>query len=149
MIILTEFAYQKRLLLDKFYQLSDEFVDHMMCLYFLPDNPSFNHWKGEVVTFYQSCGKLKSTKKFPTYKELYHVIWGGQEDIFYEHFDGLINNLEFKEDVNINYNEEDILNCHQFISDYVDWICKSLSTVGLVDRKSAYIKLDDLLKLYR
>lgn len=76
MIILTEFAYQKRLLLDKFYQLSDEFVDHMICLYFLSDSPSFNHWKGEVVTFYQSCGKLKSTKKFPTYKELYHVIWG-------------------------------------------------------------------------
>ena len=55
MIILTEFAYQKRQLLDKFYSYSDEFVDHMLCLYFLSDNDSYNHWKDEIVTFYQSC----------------------------------------------------------------------------------------------
>jgi hypothetical protein len=107
-------------------------------LYLYADSEYVNHWKQEVWNFLHDVPKIKSTKKYPSYKLIRYAV-GAYEDMI----------PEFVSLIEDNYSElevqrSDISELEKIVTMYFDWISAELTEKGLVNRLSVYNKLEEI-----
>lgn len=139
MKIIIRQAEKLKEVMQKAQDKAPELMEHFIKLMIFPYSRNCNHWKQEVASFIHSAPKLKSSKKFPRYKDLMEVLYYGWEDAT----DNWISELQ------IDYPNENVLPVkyeivHECMFEYFHWLCTKLSTNGFVANQYIYNKLDEL-----
>ncbi len=148
MSFLVEMSLPKKEILSKMNHKSEEYIIHLIMLICMPDDVNKNHWMKEIYGFYPRTYKCKGTDKNPTAEEIYASIFGYCKDTFLDNFASYIDEINVKEDKELNYkafNSEDI---RQYLHEYSIWLAINLSNDSIVTSSSVFGKLEDLLNTY-
>ena len=145
--IITEAARRNNEIKDKILFQQDECIMHLMCMFLYRDDENcLNHWPTEIRAFISKISKTKSSKKFPTYNQLYEWLMSSWADCFDIQYRAFLEDIEDKENKYIP--QFNLNNMYNFIYDYFDWLAKHLSQYGLVTRDDVKLTINNLLTKY-
>lgn len=128
--------------LNKLADNSEHVIDHLIKVFLWPDVQEQAKWKEEIWNFIRSVPKLKSSNKFPSYKQIKNAIWNSYEDVIYEHIGLWIDEIS-EEPVPFDY--EDV---YHAIEEYMTWLANTLSEKGVVRSSEVYSKIEGLRSKY-
>lgn len=150
MKLIFEFAEHKKEIYRQLADRRQEFITHMLCLYFFPNDDSVNHWMKEIHALYSDIPKYKHSNKYPSADYIYDAIFGNVEDVFYDSFSSKIDVVSSKEDRDVeHWYTDDVVNCFEIIQTYTLWLSKQLSTKGSVNRLDCFKLLNKLFYVDR
>ena len=141
----TEMARPLKEILDKIDNISENVVyEHILkCLaYRNKYKYTLNHWENEIYSNIHQISKVKSTNKYPTYKQLMNNCFYTWSDTIKDFYDKKIHDLEME------YGKIDTLTSQQVFditSEYFKWLFDKLSSEGIVTKDEVFIKLDNLI----
>lgn len=150
-LLMNEFAEDKYRIE---YELSNHtmpIIEHLAKCLLMPNNNSYNHWKKEIINQICDINKLKSSKKFPKYKQIYDWTYGKKQDIVTDTnaMKQFFKNLE--NDYNIIIVKPINLLCKvldEMCVGYFTLLAKNLSTYGFLNKVEANKFIDDFVKKY-
>ena len=128
--------------LNKLADNSEHVIDHLIKVFLWPDVQEQAKWKEEIWNFIRSVPKLKSSNKFPSYKQIKNEIWNSYEDVIYEHIGLWIDEIS---EEHIPFDYEDV---YHAIEEYMTWLANTLSEKGVVRSSEVYSKIEDLRLKY-
>lgn len=121
---------------------SENVIDHLIKVFLWPDVREQYHWKQEIWNFIRSVPKLKSSNKFPSYKQIKNAIWDSYEDVIYDHIELWIDEIK---ETPIPFDYEDV---YHAIEEYMSWLADVLSEKGVVRSSQVYSKIEELRSKY-
>lgn len=153
--ILVEMAIPRSEFRDNLKNAYPIVIKHLILIITQPNNQELNHWKGEIYGNFSRFEKLKYSKKYPTKQDFmdcgmetcYEHIMDQLDSYIIEVYSRELKKDVFKiSDINMNINVEKL---KQLIIEYFEWCIDNMNNkTGLIDKLSAYNKMDDLINLY-
>lgn len=147
-IYITAQALKRNELMQNLHAKSPVITEHIFKLIVMPDHTARNHWESEIAGQLNRITSLKSTKKYPSAKEL--MTW-----LYYDYEDDISNIRNISNDLdNISddygvYYEGNIYELakdfKEICFEYFSWLSKELSINGSVRNREIYNKLDELV----
>ena len=124
----------KRRLVDN----SEQVMWHMVKIAVSTHEDSYNHWRQEIYSFLSRVPKIKSGKRYPSFKFIYDAIW----EVWGDSFDTFIRQAYGE------YGDEtravDVADITKRAERYFRWLSEELSAKGAVTPSSVYSKLGEL-----
>lgn len=147
-IYIRGFAELQREVERKLSTHTDEIIEHIIKLILMPKNSARNHWQSEIAGQIRTIDKLKSSKKFPTAKQIYNWTYGKKQDLVTDvGWMGVsIDEIEYQYKITNELSVKKV--CDMVDSacfEYFKWLSTELSRVGKVSTPDIYKKLDSLL----
>lgn len=127
---------------EKIKDQAENITEHLIKVFLWPNVQEVNHWKREIYANLYRSPKLKTNNKFPKYEALMYCTWDTTEDVIYEWSQGIIDGME-ETPIEFDYSA-----LRSAIHDYYDWLCRNLSSSGLVTPKGVYSKIQELQSKY-
>lgn len=121
---------------------SEEIVVHLIKVLLFPDVQERNHWKKEIWSFLPRISKLKSTNKFPTYKQIYKSLWNSYEDVIFDYIPGILEDIE---ELPITVDRRCV---YYAIQEYMKWLATELSQKGIVSNTAVSTKIEHIQTKY-
>ena len=127
---------------EKIKDQAENTTEHLIKVFLWPNVQEINHWKREVYASLHRAPKLKTNNKFPKYDALMYCTWDTTEDVIYEWSQGIIDGMT-ETPIEFEYSS-----LRSAIHDYYDWLCRNLSSTGLVTPAGVYSKIEELQTKY-
>lgn len=127
---------------EKIKDQAENITEHLIKVFLWPNVQEVNHWKKEIYASLYRSPKLKTNNKFPKYEALMYCTWDTTEDVIYEWSQGIMNGM-VETPIQFEYPY-----LRSAIHDYYDWLCRNLSSTGLVTPKGVYSKIEELQGKY-
>lgn len=121
---------------------SENVIDHLIKVFLWPTVREQDHWKQEIWNFIRSVPKLKSSNRFPSYKQIKNEIWNSYEDVIYDHIGLWVDEIE---ETPISFDCRDV---YHAIEEYMSWLADILSEKGVVRSSQVYSKIEELRSKY-
>lgn len=119
--------------------ISSILTEHLIKLYLFPSAEYVDHWKQEIWNFFHGVPKVKSTKKYPSYKLIRYAV-GAYEDMIPE-LTGLVEDSYSRR---LAVERDNLSDLENMVSSYFDWISEQLAEQGVVKNSDVYRKLNEL-----
>lgn len=142
--LITEMLIEKDKLFNKLYDKVDIMLIHLVkCFAYKNSTNDLKHWEKEIYSFLNRVPKLRTNKKWPSYKLLKSILVDIIEDSVYETIDNFIKTLIHEGYPKIKeYDKKEISND---IIEYLDWLSLELSKNGSVSLEDIENKIDNLI----
>lgn len=147
-IYLNEFARSASEIRSRLYDKTLITVEHLIYIWFDPNNINRNHWISEIYSFINSVGILKNTKKFPTKEFIYKSSYGDSQDTFTNtvFMTKFIRSICKKEKFVTNKTIEEIISAVDSVCvRYFGWLSDELSKTGFVDMDEVSSAINEIL----
>lgn len=151
MIILKEFAQPKKAILTKLFNHSEEEKEHLLKLYYYRDLTRYlNGWLREVRAYLGSVSRQKENSKFPSFEDIYDVVWKNDEKEFKKFHQDSVDSFPYMEDEQGDCLPPVTLDpkAEGFCRDYIRWVSKILSQTGGVSIPLVKEKIEELWQKY-
>ena len=123
---------------EKIKDQAENTTEHLIKIFLWPNVQEANHWKREVYASLHRAPKLKTNNKFPKYDALMYCTWDTTEDVIYEWSQGIVDGMA-ETPIEFEYSS-----LRSAIHSYYDWLCRNLSSTGLVTPAGVYSKIEEL-----
>lgn len=123
----------------------NNYIEHLLKLYLMPNNKSRNHWIKEIINYYYGIPRLKGKNRNPSYNFIYHNIFGFMEDTYYERIKNRVKYICYEynlDENNIHFDEDEFLDIVQRCTKYFS---NELSKRGDLDYIEAHNMIESIL----
>lgn len=127
---------------EKIKDQAENTTEHLIKVFLWPNVQEINPWKREVYASLHRAPKSKTNNRFPKYDALMYCTWDTTEDVIYEWSQGIIDGMT---EIPIEFEYSSLRSA---IHDYYDWLCRNLSSTGLVTPAGVYSKIEELQTKY-
>ena len=148
MVRLIEFAETRSDIKNGLKQNRDEFIFHLLKLFYHPECDSRNGWEITVYKQYRRVSLLKKSNKLPDSSFIYEYILGEYEDRIDEYI------IQDIDDMNDEYDQVPIITDYaindaiSYLKDYTKWLSNQLSRNGKININDVRSKISELLTKY-
>lgn len=112
----------------------DVLYEHLVKLYEMPDNEAAVQWMTSVLSGYRSIEKQKSNHQFPSYENIYAVLWTEQLDSLQVRYEAVLDYVKNSPDYPEGLKKtlvDDLEGFRSFAEPVVYYIAKSLASAGM------------------
>ena len=153
--LLTEMAIPRSQFVENLQTQVLVVINHLILCLTQPNSQDLNHWKGEIYGNFSKFDKLKYSKKYPTEQDFLDCGMENWFERIEDKMDSYIIDIYseelqkdiFKiEEINLDINIEKLKIC---ICNYLTWAIQNMNPdTGVINKLSAYNKIDEIIKEY-
>lgn len=128
---------------------TNKLIIHMLCIILAPHSSCVSHWIDEIHGFISDVDKLKTTKRYPSSKQIYKWSYGKKQDLVTDEnwLIRKIRDVTKKEHITTDLTTLEIMGllddaCIQ----YFTWLSLELSKYGTVANDDVHAEIQNILQ---